>query len=254
MTRPTRYRGLRIGWALLSLLIAESVIFGLAVLPAALFWAWHFRWGIRAEWIRVVVLAMSFIPAYVIFALALMGLTGLATRLLGWRTPADVELEIASADWPLLDWARYMIATHLVRVFAGSFFRATPVWTWFHRWNGARVGRGVYVNSLALADHNLLELGDDVVIGSDVHLSGHTVEGGVLKTAGVRIGRGVTIGTGSVLGIGVEIGDGARIGALSFIPKFRTLEPGSVHVGARVQRIDEGGAAETGSGPDDALT
>ena len=57
-------------------------------------------------------------------------------------------------------------------------------------------------------DHNLIEHGDDVVIGSDVHLSGHTVEGGIVKTAAVRVGRGVTIGLGSVVDIGVNVGPG----------------------------------------------
>ena len=47
---------------------------------------------------------------------------------------------------------------------------------------GARLGRRVYVNSLAVTDYSLLDFGDDVVIGDGVHLSGHTVEHGVLKT------------------------------------------------------------------------
>lgn len=46
-------------------------------------------------------------------------------------------------------------------------------------------------------DHNLLDFGDGVVIGANVHVSGHTVEAGVVKTAPVRPGRGVTVGWGS---------------------------------------------------------
>jgi hypothetical protein len=45
-----------------------------------------------------------------------------------------------------------------------------------------------------VADFNLLEFGDDVVIGDEVHLSGHTVEGGVVKTAPLCLGNNVTIG------------------------------------------------------------
>ena len=69
-----------------------------------------------------------------------------------------------------------MAATHIVRVFAGVLFRGSPIWTDL-RLAGARLGRRVYINSLAMADYNLLEFGDDVVIGEDVHVSGHTVEG-----------------------------------------------------------------------------
>ena len=81
-----------------------------------------------------------------------------------------------------------MISTHVVRVLVGTFFRASPLWTLYMRWNGARIGRGVYINSLSISDHNMLEFGDGVVIGESVHLSGHTVEGGVVKTGHVRLG------------------------------------------------------------------
>ena len=102
---------------------------------------------------------------------------------------------------------------------------ATPLWTFYLRLNGARLGRGVYVNSLAVNDRNLLDFGDRVVIGDGVHLSGHTVEHGIVKTAGVRLGDHVTIGLGTVVGIGVEAGARCQVGALSFVPKFSRLEP-----------------------------
>jgi acetyltransferase-like isoleucine patch superfamily enzyme len=123
------------------------------------------------------------------------------------------------------------------------------VWSFYLKLNGARLGRGVFVNSLSMSDHNLLEFGDHVVIGSDVHLSGHTVEAGVVKTAVVRLGNRVTVGTGSVIGIGVEIGDDAQVGALSVVPKHRRLEANSTYVGVPVRRIDAPEAAEAVLGP-----
>ena len=104
--------------------------------------------------------------------------------------------------------------------------------------NGAKIGKGVYVNSLFVSDHNLLEFGDDVVIGSEVHLSGHTVEGGVVKTAHVRLGRNVTIGVGSIIDIGVSVGDDCQVGALSLVPKHTALEPDAVYAGIPVRRLD----------------
>ena len=61
------------------------------------------------------------------------------------------------------------------------------MWTLYMRWNGARIGRGVHINSLSISDHNMLEFGDGVVIGENVHLSGHTVEGGMVKTGPVKL-------------------------------------------------------------------
>ncbi len=229
---------LRVAWALASVFVVESLIFGLSVLPAVLFWEWHFRWKLDSASLRVIFLSMAFIPAYLLFALALILLSGLATRLTGWRTPSSAELEIDEYSWPILDWVRYMISIHLVRIFAGTLFRATPIWTFYMRLNGARLGRRVFVNSLEVTDHNLLDFGDDVVVGGDAHLSGHTVEGGVLKTAPVRLGRGVTVGVGSVVGIGVVAGDRCQIGALSLVPKFTDLEEGAVYVGIPVKRME----------------
>jgi acetyltransferase-like isoleucine patch superfamily enzyme len=105
-------------------------------------------------------------------------------------------------------------------------FRGSPIWTSYLRLNGAHIGRRVYINTVNISDHNLLDFGNDVVFGGDVHISWHTVEAGVLKTGRVRLGRNVTIGVGSVIEIGVEVGEHAQIGAFSFVPKQTTL-PGN---------------------------
>jgi acetyltransferase-like isoleucine patch superfamily enzyme len=228
---------LRITWTIVSIFLVECLIFGLAVLPAALFWEIFALQEYRYLLVRIVVLSMAFVPAYGLFALCLMVLNALAMRWLGWRTPANREMRIADFEWPLLDWVRYMVSVHVVRLFAGTAFRSTPLWTFYLRLNGARLGRRVYVNSLAVNDHNLLEFGDGVVIGDGVHLSGHTVERAVIKTAPVRLGDNVTIGLSSVVSIGVEAEAGAQVGALSFVPKFARLEAGTSYAGAPVREI-----------------
>lgn len=228
----------RLAWAVGTAFAVECVVFGVSVLPATLFWEWTFRWSLPANWIRIVLLSMSLVPAYLLFVVALMTLTAAAVRLVGWRTAPHAELRIVDLEWPLLDWARYAMATHVVRVFAGTLLRATPLWTLYLRLNGARIGRHVFVNSVTLSDHNLLECGDDVVIGAGVYLSGHTVERGVVRTAPVRLGAGVTLGVGSVIGIGVSVGARTQVGALSVVPKHRTLEPDAVYGGVPVRRLD----------------
>jgi acetyltransferase-like isoleucine patch superfamily enzyme len=228
---------LRLTWAVLSVYVVESVVFALAVLPGVLFFRWHLGWSFESESVRFAVLAMAGIPAYLIFALALMALSALATRVTGWRTPRDAELRISELEWPLLDWARYMVSIHVVRILAGSFLRTTPVWTWYMRMNGATLGRRVFVNSLDVTDHNLLDFGDDVVIGAGVHLSGHTVERGVVKTAPVALGAGVTVGVGANVEIGVRAGAGCQIGALSAVPKHEVLEANETYVGAPAHKL-----------------
>jgi non-ribosomal peptide synthetase-like protein len=140
-------------------------------------------------------------------------------------------------SWPLMRWARYLAAAHVVRVFAGTLFRGTPVWSSYLRMNGARLGRRVFVNSLSVSDHNMLEFGHDVVIGAEVQLSGHTVEHGIVKTGRVVLGDGVTIGLCSVIDIDVEVGARAQVGALSLVPKHTRLEAGVVYAGIPVRPL-----------------
>jgi acetyltransferase-like isoleucine patch superfamily enzyme len=231
-------KGGRIAWTIVSAVAVESVVFGVSVLPAVLLWQWALQRNVSPNMVRIVVLSMAVLPAYAVFALGLTIWSALAMRVVGWRTPANAEMRIADLDWPLLGWVRYLVSAHVVRLFAGSVFRATPVWTFYHRLNGAHMGRQVYINSLTVVDDNLLDFGEGVVVGSGVHLSGHTVEGGVVKTAPVRLGAKVTIGVGSVIGVGVEIGAGTQVGALSVVPKHRRLASGAVYGGAPVRRLD----------------
>jgi len=177
------------------------------------------------------------IPSTVAFAVTLLIVSPIATWVTRTRTPANLELRIADMSWPLMTWARYMVAIHIVRVFAGTLFRGSPFWTAYLRLNGARLGRGVYINTLHISDHNLLDFGDQVIIGSEVHVSGHTVESGVVKTGNVRLGDQVTVGLGTTIEIGVVAGDRCQIGALSFVPKHTALDAGAVYVGSPVRRI-----------------
>jgi len=237
----------RFAWAIVTSFVVESLILGLAALPAVLFWRWHFSWDVAPMWLHVVVLGMSFVPAWLVFAIGLMMLSAGTTRLLGWRPAPHAEMPIAELGWPLANWARYGIASHVVRVLAGSLLRNTPIWVWYMRANGARIGRRVWVNSLDVTDHCLLELGDDVVIGAGVHLSGHTVEHGVVRTAPVRLGAGTVVGVNSHVEIDVETGPGCQIGSLAMVPKGSRLPGRSTWVGTPVRELKR--APTEGSGP-----
>jgi acetyltransferase-like isoleucine patch superfamily enzyme len=229
----------RITCTALSIVIVQSIVCGLAALPIVWVWIELAAWMTPARSVRALVFGLLLIPSYTAFAIGLMITSALAVRITGARTPQDAEMRIADMGWPLMRWARYVVASHIVRVIAGSLFRGSPIWTAYIRLNGARVGSRVYVNTLFISDHNLLELGDDVVIGSEAHISGHTVEGGIVKTAAVRLGSDVTIGLGTVIDIGVVVGTGCQVGALSLVPKHTSLEAGAVYAGIPVRRIEQ---------------
>jgi hypothetical protein len=164
----------RITWTIATILVVQALVCGAALFPMVMIWWLLLELTRGAETLRALVISLALVPSYVLFALLLMFVSALSVRALNWQTPADTEARIADFDWPVLTWARAMVATHLVRFVAGTLFRASPVWTAYLRLAGARLGRRVYVNSLAVTDYDLLEFGDDVVIGADAHVSGHT--------------------------------------------------------------------------------
>lgn len=233
----------RVTWTVISIFVVETIVFGLSVLPAFTFWSWTMTWVPDPMIIRPAIVAMSLIPAYLVFAFALIALSALSTKICGWRTAPNGAWKLRDLEWPLLDWSRYMISTHVVRVLVGTFFRASFLWTLYMRRNGARMGRGVHINSLSISDHNMLEFGDGVVIGENVHLSGHTVEGGMVKTGPVKLGRYVTVGLGSMVGINVEAGEKCQIGAMSAVLKGTVLDANAVYVGVPVRKVERSSPA-----------
>jgi acetyltransferase-like isoleucine patch superfamily enzyme len=225
----------RIAFTVCAIIVVELVACGVAAAPIAWYWLWLSNaTAPLPSLVRAAIFGASFVPCYGVFALLLLGTSAATARVTGAHTPPRAEMRIGDFAWPLLTWVRYMASIHVARLVAGPLLRASPIWTAYLRANGARMGRRVYVNTLSISDHNLLDFGDDVVIGADVHVSGHTVEAGVVKTGPVRLGRGVTIGLSSVVEIDVAIGDRAQVGALSFVPKHTVLEPGGVYAGIPV--------------------
>lgn len=226
---------MRVGWAVVSVFVVESLILALAILPAALFYQWHLNWSLSPWWLRGLLLGAAAVPAYLIFAHLLMAVSALACRVLGWRPAPGQTMQLAEWGWPLLDWARYSIVSHVVRLLAGSVLRATPMWVWYVRLDGAKIGRRVWINSLGVTDHCLLEFGDDVVIGAGAHLSGHTAERGAIRTDTIMLGAGTTIGVNTIVGIGVVTEPNCQIGALSFVPKHSHLLADTTYTGVPVR-------------------
>lgn len=229
--------GWRVGVTIGAMVTTETIVCGIAAMPSAALWMASVQAAPESAGARIVIFGVLAPFSFALFAFCLMPVSAAATKLTGARTPDETELTIAEMGWPIMRWARYMVSIHIVRVFAGTLYRSSPVWTWYLRLNGARIGRRVYVNSLYLSDHNLLEIGDDVVIGADVHLSAHTVERGVLKIAPVRLGRRVMLGVNAVVDIGVACEEGCQVAALSFIPKHSRLEAGCLYGGVPVRLL-----------------
>ena len=76
-------------------------MFGLSVLPAFYFWTWTMGWA-APDWpvLRPAIVATTLVPAYLVFAVALVALSALSTRLCGWRTSPKAPGSCATWSGP----------------------------------------------------------------------------------------------------------------------------------------------------------
>jgi len=218
------------------LLFAEAIaILGVALSPAvALVGSVAARLP-REGTLHALGLGLALAAGWFVFGLALLVVIPVArwvTFALG--TPVGRFPYFSLGAWR---WASYNALTLMLRFTFVNWIRVTPLLPLYHRLMGARIGRRVQINTAVIADQNLVEIGDDTVIGGDVTLVCHSAERGRLVTAPVKIGRGVTIGLMAVVFPGCVIGDGAIVSAGSVLSKGTRVGPGEIWAGVPARRV-----------------
>lgn len=221
----------------LGLYVELSVLAGIAAAPGI----WVF-WRVEAlaaaagvgTAARAVALGTGGFLGYFTFTLALTVVTGVFRRLTFAGTPLG---RFPYYSMKGIQWASYNALILLVRYACINWMRVTPFIVVFHRLMGMRIGRRVQINTAVISDSNLIEIGDDTVIGGDVTLVAHAAERGNLVTGRVKIGSNVTVGLMAMIMPGVEIGDGAVIAANAFLPKDTKVGPGEVWAGIPARNL-----------------
>ena len=217
-------------------LFAEvAAVLGAALWPAVALWAWAEGLLPPSGALRHLGLGVALAAAYLVFGVALLAVLPIARWLtLSAGTPVGRFRFLSMGAWR---WASFNALTLVLRFSFVNWIRLTPLLPLYHRLMGARIGRRVHINTAVIADQNLLEIGDDTIIGGDVTLVCHAAERGYLVTAPVRIGRGVTVGLMAVILPGCTIGDGAVIAAGAVLSKNARVGPGEVWAGVPARRV-----------------
>jgi len=216
----------RAGLALI-LYALGAVVLGLAFFPAVL---WCVKvWSAAAAVPfagRILAVSVAAGFGYFLFGFSLMFLTVFLRWLLC--------LNLKEGEHPLgspeaLKWFVSNALQLLVWTLFGNFLLLTPFASLYYRLMGAKLGLNVQINSAYCADLQLLEIGDNSVIGGHATVIAHSVERQGLILKKVRIGRNVVVGLNSVVLPGVEIGEGAVIAAGAIVPKYTRIPAKSVY-------------------------
>ena len=219
----------------LALFAEAALVLGLAVAPAAALWLWVRDVLPLQGAARLLVLSVAGTAGYFVFGLSLLVVIPVVRWLtFAVGTPVGRFPYLSFGAWR---WASFNALTLMLRFSFVNWIRVTPFLPLYHRLMGMRVGKRVQFNTAVVADQNLLQVGDDSVIGGDVTLVCHSPEAGRLVTAPTRIGRGVTVGLMAVILPGCTIGDRAVIAAGAVLMKGTTVGPDEIWAGSPARRV-----------------
>lgn len=115
-----------------------------------------------------------------------------------------------------LAYVRFWTVKALLHANPMVLFVGSPLYVWYLRLLGARIGRNVTILSRAVpVCTDLLTIGADTVVRKEAYFLGYRAQAGRIRTGPVTLGRGVFVGEKTVLDIGTSLGDGAQLGHAS---------------------------------------
>ncbi|MEV1330372.1 Pls/PosA family non-ribosomal peptide synthetase [Micromonospora costi] len=105
------------------------------------------------------------------------------------------------------------------------------------RWFGVRVGRRTWIGTTYLTEFDLVRIGDDATVGTEVSLQTHLFEDRVMKMSVVTVGAGATIGTRAIVLYDAVVGEDVSLDSLSLLMKGEHLTPGTRWRGIPAQGV-----------------
>ena len=106
-----------------------------------------------------------------------------------------------------------------------EFMRGTPLLPLALRCLGARIGRGVYLDTTDITEFDCVTIGDRAELNANCGPQTHLFEDRVMKIGAVRIGAEASISACSTILYDAEVGAGVRLGVLTLIAKGERLPP-----------------------------
>ena len=222
------------------LLVYTIILWGLPVAPALV--VFDFTTGkflTNSENLNYVVYGLTAGLCFMVYILSLLFMSGLTQRILHVRIPKDKEKIVDKLEsWTTIRWA---ICAHLHRCTHPVLVHTipSPICNAYYRLAGAKIGKGVQINSINVNDPSTITIEDKVVIGGRSVINGHLVEKGQLVLARVTLKKGCLIGAGTTIQPGVSIGEGAVIATNGLVGKWKSIPAGEVWAGLPVKRINK---------------
>jgi non-ribosomal peptide synthetase-like protein len=141
--------------------------------------------------------------------------------------------------WSLFVWRDELVNSaheQLAGEWLLRFALGTPLMSLYLRAMGATVGRGVWCETTAITEYDVLELGDGCAINRGSCLMTHVFHDRLLRIGPTRLGAGATMGPTSAVLPDTKLGANTCIGGHSVVLRGEELPGGTRWHGAPVQR------------------
>lgn len=178
---------------------------------------------------------ISAVLGYVTYGFSLLLIAPTLNLLLGGRLKPYRGKQVSVG---ILRWYVHATLTMLPRLTFLDFICPTPFLNLYYRLMGMKMGNGVTINTTAIADPSMIELGDRVTLGGSCSVMAHYAQGGFMVIAPTKIGSGATIGLRAIIMGGSEIGAKAKVMAGSFVLPKTVIPPGETWGGIPAVKID----------------
>jgi non-ribosomal peptide synthetase-like protein len=116
----------------------------------------------------------------------------------------------------------------------------TPFIAAFFRLMGCKIGKQVYMETTALTEFDLIEIGDGASLNQDCTMQTHLFEDRIMKMSRIHVGAGCTVGSRSVVLYDSAMEDESHLGDLSLLMKGETLPAGTRWEGSPARHVGRG--------------
>jgi len=138
------------------------------------------------------------------------------------------------ALWTSFVWRNELADTFVEVLAAPWLFRfttGTPLLTLWLRTLGARIGRGVWLETFWLPEYDLVTLGAGATVNRGCVVQTHLFHDRIMSMDEVRIDEGATLGPNGIILPGASIGAGTTIGPGSLVTRGDSVPPATRWLG-----------------------
>ena len=148
----------------------------------------------------------------------------------------------ARAMWTPFVWISEAITNLYESLAVPNFLdllRGTPMLPWALRLLGAKIGKGVYLNTTDLTEFDCVRIGDEAELNAWCGPQTHLFEDRVMKIGMVEIGAQATIGPRTTILYDTHVGDRVHLGPLTLVAKGERLPAATRWEGSPAAPADE---------------